>query len=150
MAGGPENEIFGNALSAQMSIPFTEGANLLQGRNRMNELASSGTVAAGELMKQTPPSWLRPFTRMALAKAPAGRIAAEGAGQLAGDLMDQNVRKRLAESFMSGQNANDLLNTFSSSMLTDAQISKLAPYQRNLLAQSLRSYFTSPDQPAGY
>ena len=152
MKGGPDLENIANAFAADPArwAALTEGANLLQGRNRMNELASSGVVAAGELMKQTPPSWLRPFTRMALAKVPAGRIAAEGAGQLAGDLMDQNVRKRLAESFMSGQNANNLLNTYSTGVLTDAQISMLAPYQRNLLAQSLRGYFTSPDQNAGY
>lgn len=151
MQGGPELEDIGNAFASDPRFgALTNAAGLLENRNRMNELASSGAVAAGELMKQTPPSWLRPFTRMALAKVPAGRIAAEGAGQLAGDLMDQNVRKRLAESFMSRQNANDLLNTYSAGILTDAQISKLAPYQRNLLAQSLRSYFTSPDQPAGY
>jgi len=69
---------------------------------------------------------------------------------LAGDLMDQNVRKWLAEGFMSGQNANKLLNTYSAGILTDAQISKLAPYQRNLLAQSMRNYFMPTDQNAGY
>lgn len=152
MRGGPDMESITNAFANDPARfgALTEGANLLQSRNRMGELASSGAVAAGELMKQTPPSWLRPVTRMALSRIPAGRIAAEGAGQLAGDLMDQNVRRRLVEGFMSGQNANKLLDTYSAGILTDAQISNLAPYQRNLLAQSLRSYFSSPDQPAGY
>ena len=154
MRGGPDMESITNAFANDPARfgALTEGANLLQGRNRMGELAASGTVAAGELMKQTPPSWLRPVTRMALSRVPAGRIAAEGAGQLAGDLMDQNVRKRLVEGFMSGQNANKLLNTYSAGILTDAQISKLAPYQRNLLAQSLRNAFMSSaqDPNAGY
>ena len=151
MQGGPELENINNAFATDPRFgALTNAANLLESRNRMNELAASGTVAAGELMKQTPPSWLRPFTRMALAKVPAGRIAAEGAGQLMGDLMDQNVRRWLSEGFMSGQNANDLLNTYSTSVLTDAQISKLNPYQRNLLAQSMRNYFMPTDQNAGY
>jgi hypothetical protein len=153
MQGGPELENINNAFATDPRFgALTNAANLLESRNRMGELASSGTVAAGELMKQTPPSWLRPFTRMALAKVPAGRIAAEGAGQLAGDLMDQNVRKRLAEGFMSGQNANNLLNTYAAGILTDAQISKLNPYQRNFLAQSMRNYFMPTDQypNAGY
>jgi hypothetical protein len=155
MRGGPDMESIANAFANDPARfgALTEGANLLQGRNRMSELASSGAVAAGELMKQTPPSWLRPVTRMALSRVPAGRIAAEGAGQLAGDLMDQNVRKQLAEGFMSGQNANNLLNTYATDVLTDAQISKLAPYQRNLLAQSIRNYFTTPSDQnamAGY
>jgi len=151
MQGGPELENINNAFATDPRFgALTNAANLLESRNRMNELAASGTVAAGELMKQTPPSWLRPVTRMALSRVPAGRIAAEGAGQLAGDLMDQNVRKWLAEGFMSGQNANKLLNTYSAGILTDAQISKLAPYQRNLLAQSMRNYFMPTDQNAGY
>jgi len=151
MQGGPTLENIGNAFATDPRFgALTNAADLLESRNRMGALASSGAVAAGELMKQTPPSWLRPFTRMALAKVPAGRIAAEGAGQLAGDLMDQNVRKRLAESFMSGQNANDLLNTYATNILTDAQISKLSPYQRNLLAQSIRNSFMPTDQNAGY
>lgn len=148
MRGGPDMESIANAFANDPARfgALTEGAKLLQGRNRMSDLAASGTVSAGELMKQTPPSWLRPVTRMALSRVPAGRIAAEGAGQLAGDLMDQNVRKRLVEGFMSGQNANKLLDTYSAGILTDAQISKLAPYQRNLLAQSLRNAFMSSAQ----
>jgi hypothetical protein len=150
MGGGPENEIFGNALSAQMSLPMTRAANLLEGRNRMGELASSGTTAANALMAQTPPSLFRLGSRLATAKVPgAGRVA-DAATQLTGDLMDQNVRRRLAEGFMSGQNANNLLNTYAAGILTDAQISKLAPYQRNLLAQSMRNYFMPTDQNAGF
>jgi hypothetical protein len=151
MQGGPELENINNAFATDPRFgALTNAAKLLESRNSMNELAASGTVAAGELMKQTPPSWLRPVTRIALSRVPAGRIAAEGAGQLAGDLMDQNVRKRLAEGFMSGQNANNLLNTYAAGILTDAEISKLNPYQRNFLAQSMRNYFMPTDQNAGY
>ena len=150
MQGGPQMENIGNALTAQMSIPFTEAAGLLRGRNRMGELAASGTTAANALMAQTPPSLFRLGSRLATAKVPgAGRVA-DAASQLRGDLMDQNVRRRLAEGFMSGQNANNLLNTYAAGILTDAQISKLAPYQRNLLAQSMRNYFMPTDQNAGF
>jgi hypothetical protein len=150
MQGGPQMENIGNALTAQMSIPFTEAAGLLRGRNRMGELAASGTTAANALMAQTPPSLFRLGSRLATAKVPgAGRVA-DAATQLTGDLMDQNVRRRLAEGFMSGQNANNLLNTYAAGILTDAQISKLAPYQRNLLAQSMRNYFMPTDQNAGF
>jgi hypothetical protein len=87
---------------------------------------------------------------MALSRVPAGRIAAEGAGQLAGNLMDQNVRKHLAESFMSGQNANALINLHPFASMTDEQFSRLSPYQRNLLAQSIRNSLIPTDQNAGY
>jgi hypothetical protein len=153
MQGGPQMEDIGNALSAQMSIPITKAADLLTNRNRMNELAASGATAANALMGQTPPRFFRLGSRLATAKVPgAGRVV-DAASQLTGDLMDQNVRRRLSEGFMSGQNANDLLNTYATNVLTDAQISKLAPYQRNLLAQSIRNYFTTPSDQnamAGY
>lgn len=149
MKGGPEQEDIGNALTAQMSIPFTEAAGLLNARNRMAELASSGSTRAAELMSREAPRKFRAATRIALSTVPAGRIAAEGAEQLAGDFMRPKVREQLAQGFLSGQNANALLDTFPRSMLIDEEISKLSPYQRNLLAQSVRNYLmSSPDQNA--
>jgi hypothetical protein len=148
MKGGPEQENIGNALTAQMSVPFTEAANLLQGRNRMAELATSGTAAAADLMNTETPRKLRAATRVALSAIPTGRIALEGAEQLTGDFMRPRIRERLAEGFLSGRGAAGLLDVYPQSILTDEQISKLAPYQRNLLAQSLRNYFTSPDANA--
>jgi len=151
MQGGPDLENIGNAFATDPRFgALTNAANLLEGRIGMNELAASGTTAANALMAQTPPSLFRLGSRLATAKVPgAGRVA-DAASQLRGDLMDQNVRKRLSEGFMSGQNANNLLNTYAAGILTDAQISKLAPYQRNLLAQSMRNYFMPTDQNAGF
>lgn len=149
MKGGPDQENIGNALTAQMSVPFTEAAGLLNARNRMAELASSGSARAAELMSRETPRKFRAATRIALSTVPAGRIAVEGAEQLAGDFMRPKVREQLAQGFLSGQNANALLDTFPRSMLIDEQISKLSPYQRNLLAQSVRNYLmSSPDQNA--
>ena len=149
MKGGPEQEDIGNALTAQMSIPFTEAAGLLNARNRMAELASSGGLRAAELMARETPRKLRGATRIALSTVPAGRIAVEGAEQLAGEFMRPKIREQLAQGFLSGQNANALLETFPRSMLIDQEISKLSPYQRNLLAQSVRNYLmSSPDQNA--
>lgn len=153
MKGGPDQESIGNALTAQMSIPFTEAAGLLNARNRMAELAASGGARAAELMARETPSKSRAVARMALSTMPAGRIAVEGAEQLMSDLMRPKIREQLAQGFLSGQNANALLETYPRSMLTDEQVSQLSPYTRNLLAQSLRNYFMSspaPDTTSGY
>lgn len=150
MKGGPEMEDIRNAFAADPArwAALTDAGNLLQGRNRMAELATSGTAAAADLMNTETPRKLRAATRVALSAIPTGRIALEGAEQLTGDFMRPRIRERLAEGFLSGSGARQLLDTYPQSLLTDEQISKLAPYQRNLLAQSLRNYFTSPDANA--
>jgi hypothetical protein len=150
MKGGPEMEDIRNAFAADPArwAALTDAGNLLQGRNRMAELATSGTAAAADLMNTETPRKLRAATRVALSAIPTGRIALEGAEQLTGDFMRPRIRERLAEGFLSGRGARQLLDTYPQSLLTDEQISKLAPYQRNLLAQSLRNYFTSPDANA--
>jgi hypothetical protein len=151
MKGGPEQENIANVFASDPArwAALSDAAKLLQGRNRMAELATSGSAAAADLMNTETPRKLRAATKIALSTVPAGRIAMEGAEQLTGDFMKPKIRERLAEGFMSGRSADELLNAFPQSMLTDEQISRLAPYQRNLLAQTIRNYFMSPNALAG-
>lgn len=143
MGGGPENEVFGNALTAQTSIPFTQAAGLMTGRNRMEELARSGATKAIDIMNIETPSKMRAATKIAMSTVPAGRIAAEGAETLAGNFMRPKISARLAEGFMPGQSANTLLNTYSTPLMVDDVLSRLPPNIRNMLVQSARQSFTS-------
>jgi hypothetical protein len=138
--GGPKMEDIANvfAMDPTRMAAFKDAESLLQSRNKMDELARSGAVNATRLMNIETPSKLRAATRVALSAAPAGRIGLEGVEQLAGNFMRPKISDRMAEGFMSGQNANTLLNTYSTPLMFDDVISRLPPNIRNMLAQSAR------------
>jgi hypothetical protein len=117
-------------------------------RNRMADLSQSGGVAANKLMATQTPKKLRAAARVALAATPVGRNVVQGAQQFSSEFMQPKVSAKLAEGFMSGKSANQLLNINPAALMTDEYLTRLTQNQRNALAQLLRTYITSPDQNA--
>ena len=152
MRGGPDMEniatVFANDPERWLALKNAE--NLLQSRNRMGELAQSGAVAANKLIATETPKKLQAATRVAMAASPAGRNIAQGTEQFVSEFMKPKIGEKLAEGFMGGQSANELLNTYPTSLMTDEYISRLSPAQRNALAQMLRGYSMSSNPNAGY
>jgi hypothetical protein len=140
MQGGPKMEDISNVFAAdpQRLAALTNAQNLLVNRNRMDTLARSGAAEAADIMNIETPSKLRSAARVAMAGAPSGRIALEGAENLVGNFMRPEISARLAEGFMPGPNANALLNTYSTPLKIDAALSQLSPGMRNAIAQLLR------------
>lgn len=142
-----------NALSADPAryLALKNAENQFLGRNRMGELAQSGAVAANKLMASETPKKLQAATRVAMAASPSGRNIAQGTEQFVSEFMKPKIGEKLAEGFMGGKSANELLNAYPSSLLSDEYLSRLSPMQRNALAQMLRGYAMPSNNPnAGY
>jgi len=145
--GTRQYDIAGMALAdPRRYLALKQSADELSTLNRMAELRGEGAGAAGNLMVKERPSMLtRGLTAATLSSIPSLRIGAQGAEQVERALMTPRVQKEIGNAFLSGQNMNDIINTFPMSSRISEGVSNLSPMARNALAQMLRSYMTNPN-----
>jgi hypothetical protein len=126
-------------------MALKQSADELATLNRMAELRSSGTGAAGNIMvTQTPTRMSRGLATLAgIPYTPLG-FAARGGEQVERAFMAPRVERELAQAYLSGPAMNQLLNTMPSKALISERVSSMSPMARNVFAQLLREYMTTP------
>lgn len=112
-----------------------QSADELTTLNRMNELGREGATAAGELMNRERPFLARAVTRAGLAAVPTARIGADASEMALSEFMRPRVRQELANAFVSGQNMNDIINMYPTTLRMSEAVSQLPAGVRNVFAQ---------------
>lgn len=116
-------------------LALKKSADELQTLNRMNELGREGATAAGELMNRERPFLARAVTRAGLAAVPTARIGADASEMALSEFMRPRVRQELANAFVSGQNMNDIINMYPTTLRMSEAVSQLPAEVRNVFAQ---------------
>lgn len=138
MGGGPENEKIANAFAGDPKRldALKMSADELQNLNRMNELASLGETAGGNLLTREQPSYLsRGIRGVVGAKFPAVAFAGQGLNQVQRAIMSPKVQQELAQAYQSGPNMAAAMNEFPTAARITEQVQQINPTARNVMAQ---------------
>ncbi len=144
--GTKQYDIAGMALAdPQRYLALKQSSDELAALNRMIELRGSGAGSAANLMIRERPSLMaRGLAAATLSPFPAVRIGATGAEQVERAIMAPRVQREIAQAYTSGQAMGDILNTFPMQTRISERISSMSPMARNVFAQLLREYMTTP------
>lgn len=143
MGGGPENESFTGAFAEDPArlAALQQSAREMETLNRMTALRGQGSGAAANLMVSEQPSRLaRGLAAALFSRVPSVRIGVGGAEQTEQAFMAPRVQRELANAFLSGQNARNLIDLYPSSLRASEELSKLPPGMRNAIAQLAQRY----------
>jgi hypothetical protein len=138
MGGGPENEKIANAFAGdpRRLDALKMSADELQNLNRMNELASLGETAGGNLLTKEQPGYLsRGIRGVVGAKFPAVAFAGQGLNQVQRAIMSPKVQQELAQAYQSGPNMAAAMNEFPTAVRVSEQVQQINPTARNVMAQ---------------
>ena len=122
-------------------LGMKQTARELDTLNRMTALRGQGSGAAANLMVSEQPSRLaRGLAAALFSRVPSVRIGVGGAEQTEQAFMAPRVQRELANAFLSGQNARNLIDLYPSSLRASEELSKLPPGMRNAIAQLAQRY----------
>ena len=138
MGGSAENEKIANAFAGdpRRLDALKMSADELQNLNRMNELASLGETAGGNLLTKEQPGYLSRGVRAVVgAKFPAVAFAGQGLNQVQRALMAPKVQQKLAQAYQSGPSMARAMNELPTAARVTEQVQQINPTARNVMAQ---------------